>query len=72
MEYCLQPWISWSFFSKTIVIRQLRRWNESKIRKKYRQKTFGISFMCGCMCVSVCGCVSMCVCVIVTYGCVFL
>ena len=54
--------------------RQLRRWNESKTEntKKYRQKTVGISFICGCKCVSVCGCVRMHVCVIVMYGCVFL
>ena len=61
-------------FCKTTLIRQLRRWNELKIEntKKYRQKNVGISFVCGCKCVSVCGCVRMRVCVIVTYGCVFL
>ena len=60
-------------FCKT-TIRQLRRWNELKMKntKKYRQKTVGISLMCGCKCVSVCGCVCMRVCIIVTYGCVFL
>ena len=40
MEYGLRPWVSWSFLQKTI-IRQLRRWNESKSKntKKYRQNT---------------------------------
>ena len=35
---------------------------KSKIRKKYRQKTVRISFMCVCKYVSVCGCVCMWVC----------
>ena len=68
MEYRLRPWDSWSFFCKATIIRQLRKWNESKIEKntkKNRQKTVGISYesMCGCKCVSVCGCVCMRVCV---------
>ena len=60
-------------FCKTTTIRQLR-WNELKIEntKKYRQKTIGISFVCGRKCMSVCGCVRIRVYVIVTYGCVFL
>ena len=32
MEYKLRPLVSWSF-CKTTIIRQLRKWNESKIEK---------------------------------------
>ena len=44
-------------------------WIENRKYEKIQTKTVGISFMCGCKCVSVCGCVRMRVCVIVTYGC---
>ena len=54
-------------FCKTTVIKQLRRWN-GLIIEKYEKN--GISFMCGCKCVSLYVCARMRVCVIVTYGCV--
>ena len=58
-------------FCKTTMIRQLRRWNESKIRKNSDKKLLGFRL---CEVVSVwvyVVCVRMRICVIVTYGCVF-
>ena len=66
--YIFNPWKIFGnprfhgVFCKTTIIRQLWRWNESKIEntKKYRKKTVGISFMCGeSVWVYVCVCVCM-------------
>ena len=61
MEYCLQPWVSWNFLQNNNhqAVKKME-WIENT--KKYRQKTVGISFMCGCKSVSVCGWVRMRVC----------
>ena len=67
-------WVSWCFFFfKTTIIRQWRKWNESRIEKiqsKNRGDVIGI-FTCGCKCVRVCGYVGMLVWIIVTYQCVY-
>ena len=38
-NFVCDPWVSWSFY-KTTIIRQLTKWNESKI-EKYSQKPLG-------------------------------
>ena len=53
------PLVSWSFF-KTTIIRQLRKWNESKI-EKIQSKTVVVLYDFLRVVVSVCVCVCVCV-----------
>ena len=55
MEVCLRPLVSLSFY-KTTIIRQITKWNESKI-EKYSQKSLGLCrnlYVCLWVCVRVC------------------
>ena len=64
-NFFCDPWVSWRFY-KTTIIRQLTKWNESKI-EKYSKKPLGL-----CMNLYVCLWVCVCVCVCVGYSCVLL
>ena len=72
MEFRLRPlgFMGYFFFYKTTIIRQLTKWNESKI-EKILSKTVGILLESSrviasvyvCVCVFVCVCVNVCGCI---------
>ena len=67
MEFILQLLRFIEFFYKIKIIRQLTKWNESKI-EKILSKTVGIMYES--LRVIVCECVCVCACVCVGYTCV--
>ena len=72
-KFVRDPWVLWSFY-KTTIIRQITKWNESKI-EKYNQKPLGLCrnlYVCSWVCVCVCVRARVRMCVCVGYSCILL
>ena len=54
------PWFYEVFFFKTKIIRQLRKWNESKKKCIQKPLWFCMIFPCGCKCGCLCVCAYAC------------